>query len=168
VTAPAPGRPLAAAVTLAGAVAAAPATGAALVVIDRESGVAESVPLASDGRWCLIWNHSVTGVEVTDCFRTEGEGMVLETSRYRDVAAGLGESPGAALAPDGDGGYVLSGLERPAPETGLVLRRAGAAVAQRIRVGGVERPLPDGRVGARVVIRLDPDAPRPPAEQGER
>jgi hypothetical protein len=163
----APVRRAGVALGLAVLIAAAPATGAALLVVDAESGIAETVPLGPGGRWCLHWNHSVTGIAVADCFRTEGERMVLETSRHRDVPAGLGESPGAVLASDGAGGYLLAGLERPVPEGGLVLRRAEPAVAQRIALGAVARPLPPGRVGARVIIRLAAAAPPAAVVGGE-
>lgn len=148
------GRSVAAALALllAGAAAGQATGGADLVVADAAGRVIGTFPLGSERRWCLVWNHSVTGIEVTDCFRVEGGRMILETSRMADLAAGLGESPGARITSDGNG-YLLAGIERAIPAEGLVLRRAGKAVDQRLRIGAAEHRLPAGPRGERLVIR---------------
>jgi hypothetical protein len=128
---------------------------AALVVKDEGGRVVAEAPLGPGGRWCLVWNHSVTGIEVTDCFRAEGGRMLLTSSHQPDFAAGLGHVPGrGVMRSDGDGGYLIEGIDAVLPEAGLVVRRGGEAVGHRIAVGGVERPLP-GRQGERLVIRLE-------------
>jgi hypothetical protein len=153
------GRSLAAALALllAGAAAGQAADGTGLVVVDDGGRMIGTYALGPDRRWCLVWNHSVAGSEVADCFRIEdgiaGGRIILETSRMADLAAGLGESPGAQIVPDGTGGYLVAGIERPIPAGGLVLRRAGPAVDQRLRIGGEEHRLPPGPRGERLVIR---------------
>jgi hypothetical protein len=154
-------RRAAAAIALAAAAGAAPVAGAAaLAVVDEAGTVVLRVPLAADGRWCLVWNHSVAGFEVTDCFRAELGRMVLERSHQPDFAAGLGDIPGrGTVRADGNGGYWIEGIDAAVPASGLPLRRAGAAVDQRIRTGGRTVPLPPGRQGERLTLRLEDDAP---------
>ena len=146
------GRLLGAALAL--ALAATPAGAAALVVVDEAGRVVTKEALGTDGRWCLVWNHSVTGIEVTDCFRAEDGRMLLEWSHQPDFAAGLGHIPGrGAMRSDGCGGYRIEGIDAVLPASGLAIRRGGPAVRHRIEIAGVERPLP-GRQGERLVIRL--------------
>jgi hypothetical protein len=146
---------LALALGLAGTLAAADAAALALAVVGGEGDPILTVELPPDGRWCLVWNHSVTGIEVADCFRADAGGMVLESSRQPDFAAGLGDLPGEGrVRSDGAGGYVIEGLSRPVPEAGLALRRAGPAVAQRLLITGRTLPLPPGRRGERLLVHL--------------
>jgi hypothetical protein len=146
---------LALALGLAGTLAAADAAALALAVVGGEGDPILTVDLPPDGRWCLVWNHSVTGIEVADCFRAGPGGMVLESSHQPDFAAGLGDLPGEGrVRSDGAGGYVIEGLSRPVPEAGLALRRGGPAVAQRFLVDGRTLPLPPGPRGERLLVRL--------------
>jgi hypothetical protein len=146
---------------LASSLVAADAAADSLAVIDGGGTSILTLELPPDGRWCLVWNHSVTGIEVADCFRAGPGGMVLESSRQPDFAAGLGDLPGEGrVRSDGEGGYLIDGLARPVPATGLPLRRAGPAVAQRLLVGGEPVPLPPGPHGERLLIRLEPTARR--------
>lgn len=128
-----------------------------LEVIDGEGRVRAAEPLGPEGRWCLVWNHSVTGIEVADCFRAEAGRLVLEASHQPDFAAGLGAVPGrGSVRSDGAGGYVIEGIEAAMPEEGLAIRRGGAAVNHRLRLGYAERPLPPGAPGERLLLRLAP------------
>jgi hypothetical protein len=150
---------LALALGLAGILAAADAAAASLAVTGGEGERILTVDLPPDGRWCLVWNHSVTGIEVADCFRARAAGMVLDSSRQPDFAAGLGDVPGEGrVRSDGAGGYVIEGLARPVPATGLALRRAGPAVAQRLLIAGRTLLLPPGQRGERLLIHLVPTA----------
>jgi hypothetical protein len=161
---------LALALGLAGTLAAADAAALALVVVGGEGNPILTVDLPPEGRWCLVWNHSVTDIEVADCFRAGPGGMVLESSRQPDFAAGLGDLPGEGrVRSDGAGGYVIDGLSRPVPEAGLALRRAGPAVAQRLLVAGRTLPLPPGPRGERLLVRLlSPAAGAHPPSQAPR
>lgn len=134
------------------------AAGARLAVADGDR-VVLSVPLPAEGRWCLVWNHSVTGIEVRDCFRTDDGRIVLETSHQPDFAAGLGPTPGrGTVVSDGAHGYRIEGIDMPLPETGLTLRVGAARVGHRLAVAGRETPLPAGLEGRRVTIRIEPGA----------
>jgi hypothetical protein len=129
------------------------AAASAFLVVEAEGVAIMREPLGPDGRWCLVWEHSVTGITVSDCFRAEGASMVLERSHQPDFAAGLGEVPGrGTTVSDGAGGYWIEGIEAPMPD-GVALRRGGPAVAHRVRIAGAEHPLP-GAQGERLVLRL--------------
>ncbi len=148
------------------------AAAAPLEVLDGAGERLMAVDLPADGRWCLVWNHSVTGIEVADCFRAEAGGMVLESSRQPDFAAGLGDVPGEGRVRALEtGGYLIEGLSRPVPEAGLALRRGGPAVAHRLRVGDAILPLPPGPRGERLTLRPAPHAakvpPVPPSDLSE-
>lgn len=148
------GRLCGAALALALAAVPGRAGAAVLVVVDEAGAVVAREPLATDGRWCLIWNHSVTGIEVADCFRIERGRMLLDSSHQPDFAAGLGHIPGRGqVRSDGSGGYLIEGIATAVPGSGLLVRRGGAAVRHRLRIGDIERELP-GRQGERLVIRL--------------
>jgi hypothetical protein len=139
---------------LAATLAAADAAAASLEVLDSAGDRLLAVDLPADGRWCLVWNHSVTGIEVSDCFRADPDGMVLESSRQPDFAAGLGDLPDEGRVRSfGAGGYLIEGLARPVPEAGLALRRGGPAVAHRVRIGDTVLALPPGPRGERLTVR---------------
>ena len=151
-------RPGLRAALVAAALAAFPAPAAAglLVVEDQDGHLIAAEELGPDGRWCLVWNHSVAGFAVSDCFRFDAGRLVLERSHQPDFAAGLGDVPGrGTVHGDGRGGYWIEGIEAPVPASGLVVRLGGPAVAHRLRIGHAERPLPDDRRGERVTIRVE-------------
>jgi hypothetical protein len=56
------------------------------VVLDGE--ILFRLDLSEDPRWCILWNHSVAGFEVRDCYRYDGGTMLLESSHAPDFAAG--------------------------------------------------------------------------------
>jgi hypothetical protein len=127
---------------------------ATLQVLNGTGRVVAEETLGEAGRWCLVWNHSVTDIEVTDCFQTKAGMMVLESSHQPDFAAGLGHIPGrGSLRSDGHGGYWIEGIDAAMPASGLVIRRGGPEVAHRLRIGAKERALP-GSQGERLIIRL--------------
>jgi len=149
-----PAAALLAALAAAGGAAAGPT-----LTITADGRVAMTAPLGAAGRWCLVWNHSVTGIEVRDCFRAEGAGMVLETSHQPDFAAGLGPTPGrGTVVSDGAHGYRIEGIDMALPAAGLTLRVGAPRVGHRLAIDGRVLPLPEGLAGRRVTIRLAPDA----------
>lgn len=104
---------------------------------------------------CLVWNHSVTGGLVADCFDHWQGHLVLRHSYLHDFAAGLGEVLGrGTLRPDPRGGYWIDNIDQPLPQ-GLALRLGGRAVAHRLMVdpfGASALFLPTTR--ARVTLTL--------------
>lgn len=111
---------------------------------------------------CLVWNHSVSGGLVADCFDHADGVLILRRSYLHDFAAGLGEVAGRGhLTQSPDGGYWIEGIDEPLPD-GLVLRLGGARVAHRLGPDpGIRAPsegdaLPISEFRGRVTLRLDP------------
>lgn len=108
--------------------------------------------------WCVVWRHSVDGFEVQDCYENRQGTMVLVSSRQPDFAAGLGHIPGRGVQrADGEGGYVIEGLDEPVPGNAYVMRPGGPAVDHRLRSAAGEISLSRAAARARVVIALRPE-----------
>ena len=91
----------------------APAVRADVLSVTRDNGqpVAE-VPLPAGSGWCILWNHSVRGFPVADCYENNAGRMVLKRSRLPDVAAGLDHVPGRGRqVSDGRGGYWIEDID---------------------------------------------------------
>lgn len=87
--------------------------------------------------WCVLWNHSVQGFPVSDCYENRDGRMVLMTSHQPDFAAGLGHIPGRGTqVSDGAGGYMILDINEPVPGDAYILRPGLGAVNHRIQVGG--------------------------------
>ena len=98
-------------------------TGAELARLDMPEGAG----------WCVLWNHSVQGFPVADCYENRGGRMVLTRSHQPDFAAGLGHIPGRGRqVSDGAGGYRIEAIDEPVPGDAYVLRPGGPAVDHRI------------------------------------
>ena len=105
--------------------------------------------------WCVIWNHSVDGFEVQDCYENRGGQMGLVKSRQPDFAAGLGHIPGRGTQrSDGQGGYVIDGLDEPVPGNAYMLRPGRGGVDHRLRTEAGEVSLSRAAPRARVTIAL--------------
>jgi len=133
------------------------AQASALEVRDGAGAVLASVSLPDNGRWCLVWNHSVTGEEVRDCFRAEAGGLVLERSHQIDFSsAGLGHVPGrGTVVPDPEGGQWIEGIDAVIPGGALPLRVGAMAVDHRIEAGGAVTSLSALAAGRRVTVEAD-------------
>ncbi len=130
---------------------------ARLEVLESDGTVMLAFPVTADEPWCLLWNHSVVGFEVHDCFVLRGGRMVLDSSRQPDFAAGLGHVPGRGrLRGDGQGGYLIEGIDEPVPGNRLTLRVGASAVNHRLRHGRNEYALGASGAGRRVEMRLLP------------
>jgi hypothetical protein len=78
------------------------------------------------GRWCMHWQHSVTGIAVQDCYRTENQQLLLDHSWQPDFAAGLGHFEGrGTLSSHPQGGYLIKDINEPVAENRFWMR-AGA------------------------------------------
>ncbi len=157
-----PGRLPAAATLLATAlVPVAAAADPVLEVRDEAGRALVSAPLPPDGRWCLAWNHSVTGEPVLDCFRLEAGALLLERSHQIDFSsAGLGHIPDRGrIAPDGAGGQWIEDIDAPVPGGALVVRVGAGPVDHRVIAGGAVHRLSAVAPGARVRIAVTNAAP---------
>nr|WP_299246034.1 DUF1850 domain-containing protein [uncultured Halomonas sp.] len=128
---------------------------ARLQVVSSSNTRLVDIPLQPGERWCLVWNHSVTGIRVADCYRYRQGRMVLERSHQPDFAAGLGHIPGRGVqTSDGEGGYWIEHIDEPVPGNGYLLRVGSMAVNHRLTHAGNVTSLSALAAGERVMIRL--------------
>ena len=105
-----------------------------LTIIGDDRNPLARVSLPASGRWCLVWNHSVQGFPVTDCFRVGGGQLFLDSSQTPDFAAGLGYTAGrGVLKSDNQHGYRIVDMNVPIPNNILRLRVGSLSVNHRIR-----------------------------------
>lgn len=113
------------------------------------------LPVPEGSGWCVLWNHSVEGFPVTDCYENRDGQMVLVRSRQPDFAAGLGHIPGRGRqVSDGAGGYWILDIDEPVPGNAYVLRPGGGPVDHRLRVGDTVVSLSQAASRERVRIEL--------------
>lgn len=86
--------------------------------------------------WCVLWNHSVKGFAVSDCYENQAGRMVLVHAHLPDFAAGLDHIPGRGRqVSDGQGGYFILDINEPVPGNAYVLRPGRGPVDHRLQVG---------------------------------
>ena len=126
-----------------------------LDVVGAHGNVLLTIPMRQNASWCLLWNHSVAGFTVSDCFVNKRNTLVLQSSHQPDFAAGLGYMDGRGnLASDGKGGYLITEINEPVPNNALVLRVGSKAVNHRVLLEGQEISLSNAAAGQRVTLRL--------------
>lgn len=110
--------------------------------------------------WCIVWNHSVAGFEVKDCYKLRDGAMILERSHQPDFAAGLGHIPGRGVQrSDGAGGYWIDGIDEVVPGNCYRLRVGSTRVDHRIVAGDIEISLTKLAAGTSVAISAsDPES----------
>jgi hypothetical protein len=135
---------------------AAGATGTATVdVIDADGLPLVAFTVRAEDRWCLVWNHSVAGFPVRDCFVFRPPAMILDSSHQPDFAAGLGHIEGRGkLRSDGVGGYWIEDIDEPVPGNRLNLRVGSSTVDHRIEFKGMRYSLSERAANRLVVMRL--------------
>lgn len=105
--------------------------------------------------WCIIWNHSVQGFEVQDCYENRGGEMVLVWAHLPDFAAGLDHIIGRGRQiSDGQGGYIIEDINEAVPGGAYILRPGAGFVDHRIRTATTEISLSAQAPRARVRIAL--------------
>ncbi|WP_111429571.1 DUF1850 domain-containing protein [Rhodobacteraceae bacterium DSL-40] len=88
------------------------------------------------GEWCVLWNHSVKGFPVSDCYENQAGRMVLVHAHLPDFAAGLDHIPGRGRqVSDGQGGYFILDINEPVPGDAYILRPGAGPVNHRLQVG---------------------------------
>lgn len=111
--------------------------GAEVLVATREDGTEIArfdVPRGTE--WCVLWNHSVKGFPVSDCYANQAGRMVLIHAHLPDFAAGLDHIPGRGRqVTDGQGGYFILDINEPVPGNAYVLRPGAGQVDHRLAVG---------------------------------
>ncbi|MBQ2263144.1 MAG: DUF1850 domain-containing protein [Loktanella sp.] len=105
--------------------------------------------------WCVLWNHSVRGFAVSDCYENRGGNMVLISAHLPDFAAGLDHIPGRGRqVSDGQGGYFILDIDEPVPGNAYVLRPGAGPVDHRLAVGDEVVSLSARAMRERVTISL--------------
>ena len=111
--------------------------------------------MAEHPYWILRWNHSVSGVVVSDYYRFEDETMLLTASHTPAFDAGLGHIPGRGRQfSDGHGGYWILSIDEPVLANSYVLRVGSARVNHSILHGGEVYSLSEVAAGERVTISV--------------
>jgi hypothetical protein len=133
----------------------APAPAAELVATAGDGTEIARLDVPEGGEWCILWNHSVQGFPVADCYENRAGRMVLVRSHQPDFAAGLGHLPGRGRqVSDGASGYWILDIDEPVPGDALVLRPGRGPVDHRIAVGENVVSLSQAAPRARVRIAL--------------
>lgn len=128
-----------------------------LSVLGASQTTLVEIDLPKAGRWCLVWNHSVQGFPVTDCFKMEEGQLMLDSSHTPDFAAGLGYTSGrGTLTSDNKHGYRIVDMQVPIPKNRLSLRVGAPSVNHRIGVGSRLISLSDLAADQLVEIRVRP------------
>lgn len=113
-----------------------PAMADALVATKADGAEIARFPVPEGGGWCVLWNHSVKGFTVSDCYENRDGHMVLVQSHLPDFAAGLDHIPGRGRqVSDGQGGYFILDIDEAVPGNAYVLRPGAGAVDHRLQVG---------------------------------
>jgi len=111
--------------------------GADALTATREDGTEIArlnVPVGTE--WCVLWNHSVKGFPVADCYENQDGRMVLMHAHLPDFAAGLDHIPGRGRqVTDGQGGYFILDINEPVPDNAYILRPGAGTVNHRLQVG---------------------------------
>lgn len=118
------------------------------------------LPLAEGQSWCLVWNHSVAGFPVRDCFVWQSPDLRLQSSHQPDFAAGLGHFEGRGqFRVSSQGGYLIDDIDEKLPDNRLVLRVGTLSVNHRIEIGARTISLSERAAGERVDIQVVKQAP---------
>ena len=113
--------------------------------------------LAEDATWQLLWNHSVTGILVSDYYAYKEGQMMLTDSHTPSFDAGLGHIPGRGrLESDNNHGYWIKDINEPVIGNAYALRVGSKEVDHRIVHAGKVYSLSDLAAGERVILRIKP------------
>ena len=113
--------------------------------------------LAENTTWQLLWNHSVTGILVSDYYAYKEGQMMLTDSHTPSFDAGLGHIPGRGrLESDGNHGYWIREIDEPVVGNAYALRVGSEEINHRIEHAGEVYSLSDLAAGERVILRIRP------------
>lgn len=124
-------------------------------VVAKDQQVLLNFPLNEQESWCLVWNHSVAGFVVEDCFSVVAGQWILNSSHQPDFAAGLGHTLGRGKQlSDGAGGYLIEGMAVEISGNQMVLRVGSLAVNHRFDYRQTTISLSELAAGQRVTLKL--------------
>jgi len=134
---------------------AAPVAAGELVATRADGTEIARLPVPEGAGWCVLWNHSVQGFEVADCYENRDGQMVLVRAHLPDFAAGLDHVPGRGRqVSDGQGGYWILDIDEPVAGNAYVLRPGRGPVDHRLQVGATTISLSAHAPRDRVRIEL--------------
>jgi hypothetical protein len=126
-----------------------------LRVVDSLGRVLIDIPLAGEAGWIVEWNHSVTGILVSDYYRFEGGRMLLTATHAPAFDAGLGHIPGRGrLESDDSHGYWIRDIDEPVAGNAYLLRVGSPRVNHRIVHDGTTYSLSELAAGLRVTVEV--------------
>ena len=130
-------------------------TAAPYLEITQDDITLLQLDLAEDATWQLLWNHSVTGILVSDYYAYKEGQMMLTDSHTPSFDAGLGHIPGRGrLESDNDHGYWIRDIDEPVVGNAYALRVGSEEVNHRIIHAGQVYSLSDLVAGERVILRI--------------
>ena len=125
-----------------------------LIVRDGEQ-VLINVSLSEDPNWIMRWNHSVTGIVVSDYYRFEDAQMLLTDTHTPSFDAGLGHIPGRGKqVSDGQNGYFILDIDEAVAGGAYALRVGSSRVNHRIIHAGQLYSLSELAPNKRVIIEI--------------
>jgi hypothetical protein len=128
-----------------------------LRVSTMEGETLVNLPLDRTPNWRIDWNHSVTGILVSDYYRYEGGRMLLTASHAPAFDAGLGHIPGRGrLESDENGGYWIRDIDEAVPGNAYVLRVGSLRVNHRVVHTGTTYSLSELAAGKPVIVEVGP------------
>lgn len=132
-----------------------------LIFSDSQDNVLYKLDLNSSpnspnsAQWIVRWNHSVTGVVVSDYYYWDGQNIVLTDSHTPAFDAGLGHIPGRGKqVSDGQNGYFILGINERVPNNTYALRVGSLKVNHRIIHDGQSYSLSEVAERQRIVIKV--------------
>lgn len=124
----------------------------AVLEVTTGSTVIHSLSLACEAAWIIRWNHSVTGVTVSDYYRWDGSSLLLTDTHTPSFDAGLGHIPGRGRLEGDESGYWIFDIDEPVPGNAYALRVGSARVNHRIVHNGEVYSLSEVAANTRVRI----------------
>lgn len=122
---------------------------------DSQEEMLYKIDLNNSPQWIVRWNHSVTGVVVSDYYYWDGQNMLLTNSHTPAFDAGLGHIPGRGKQiSDGQNGYFILGINEKVPNNSYALRVGSLKVNHRIIHEGNSYSLSEVAERQRVIIRV--------------
>ncbi|WP_036240163.1 DUF1850 domain-containing protein [Marinospirillum insulare] len=126
-----------------------------LQVINQDEQLILNLPLNEQEGWCLVWNHSVAGFAVEDCFIVKAGQWILDSSHQPDFAAGLGHTLGRGkMLSDGQGGYHIQNMAVKISGNQMLLRVGSLAVNHRFDYRKKTISLSELAAGQRVTLKI--------------
>ena len=125
------------------------------LTVSKNMTILLELSLSPTPSWILRWNHSVTGVTVSDYYRWDGGEMLLTDSHTPAFDAGLGHIPGRGQqVGDGQHGYFILDIDEPVTGNAYVLRVGSERVDHRIVHAGRTYSISDLAANERVRIEV--------------